>query len=337
MTHRLAWILGAALLVFGLPVVFGPYGYYLGAALCVWAIFALAYDVAFGHAGLVSFGHAMFFGLGAYGLALPVLHWRWSFWSALGLSLAICALFAVLTGVVAVAVRGHSFVIITIIFSAVVELAALSQIWITRGEDGLSFTLDNIGLGLWRLPVVDPSTRYHFFFVVLGAVFFVVRAVTRSPLGRSFRAIRDNELRAALLGYPVHRYKLAAFTISGTLSGLAGALFTLLNFHVSAELFHITLSVNPLTAVLVGGAGTSAGPIVGAVVVFLLHDTLRTYFVYADFVIGAVLVGTVLFAPAGLTGLLDRAAAGRHRALQASVAGDDADRVAPVSSPRARR
>lgn len=319
MGKPLMWTLAAAVLVYALPAVFGDYGFYLGASLCVWMIFALAYDLAFGRAGLVSFGHAMFFGIGAYGFVLPILHWGWGFWSAIGFSLLVTGVFAVAVGFVALKVRGHSFVIITIIFSAIVELVAFSQSEITNGEDGFTFSLDSLALGPFDVSLTNAVSRYYFFVAVLVLVFLLLRWINESSLGRSFRAIKENEQRANLLGYPVQHYKLAAFTLSGALSGFAGALFSIVNFHVSAELFQIIVSVNPLTAVLVGGAGTMLGPVIGTTVIFVLHDTLRSYFIYADFVIGAILVLAVLFAPRGIVGIFaTRRAGGPHLAPPAA-------------------
>src|SRR4051812_25358650 len=152
--------LGALALFACLPVLFGSYGLYLGSALCVWTIFALAYDLSFGRTGLLSFGHAMFFGLGAYVPALVVLHLGWGFWLAIAAALVCAGIFALLVGLIALQVSGHAFVVITVIFSAIVELFAFSQKGITNGEDGLGFDLPRVPLLFAELDITNGATKY---------------------------------------------------------------------------------------------------------------------------------------------------------------------------------
>lgn len=324
--RQILWLFAGALLFAALPVVFGNYGLYLGSALCVWIIFALAYDLAFGRTGLLSFGHAMFFGIGAYAPALLAMNLDWGFWPAIGAAIVLAGLFALIIGNVALQVTGHAFVVITVIFSAILELLAYSQKWITNGEDGLSFDLYRVPLGFAELDLRDANTKYWVLIVALLLTFLLLNWINNSTLGLAFRAVRENPKRATLLGYPVHRYKLAAFGISGALSGLAGALFSLLSFHVSAEAFQITVSINPLTSVLVGGVGTMLGPVIGTTFIFLLSDYLRSLVVYADFVIGVILVLTVLFAPLGIVGLIEQIKA-RRRARSDNEADARLDRT----------
>lgn len=328
--REILWALAGALFYAALPLVFGEYGLYLGSALCVWIIFALAYDLAFGRTGLLSFGHAMFFGFGAYALVLLMQRLGFGFWPALGSTVAITALFTAVIGTVALRVTGHAFVVITVIFSAIVELFAYSQKGLTNGEDGISFDITQVPLGVTSLDVTDPTTKYWFLFTFAAGTFVLLAWINNSTLGLTFRAIRENPSRATLLGYPIQAYKLAAFSISGALSGLAGALFGLLNFHVSAEVFSITISIKPLISVLVGGAGTMLGPVIGTAFIFLLSDYLRTIVLYSEFAIGVILVLTVLFAPNGIVGLIARAKARRG----AQAAGSEAT-VSKMDVPEA--
>lgn len=300
------WGLGALALFAALPALFGSYGWYLGSALCVWIIFALAYDLSFGRTGLLSFGHAMFFGIGAYAPALIVPHLHWGFWPTLGGAIASAGLFSFIVGAVALRVSGHAFVVITVIFGSIVELFAYSRKNITNGEDGLSFNLDRAPLFVTDVDLTNSRSKYALMIAFATAVFLLLAWINSSSFGLACRAIRENSRRAMLLGYPVQRYKLAAFTISGALSGLAGALFSLLNFNVSSEVFQISVSITPLTSVLVGGTGTMLGPVIGTAFIYILSDYLRSLIVYADLGIGVILVLTVLFAPQGIVGLLDQ-------------------------------
>ena len=299
LTHLTIFAVAAA----ALPLALGQYGLYMGCALCVWAAFALAYDLAFGRTGLVSFGHAMFFGIGGYTFVLAILHGGFSFWPALLIGLVMTALFSIAVGFIALRVTGHAFVIITVIFGAIVELAAASARSVTQGEDGLTFTMSQLMLGPLAVSLADPVSRYLVFLAAFLAVYLICWWIGRSSLGLVLDGIRQNERRVAMLGYRVSLYKMIAFTVSGTLSGLAGVFFAILNFHISSEVFHIAVSMNPLTAALVGGAGTVLGPVIGAVIVFALSDLLRSVIVYSDLVIGAVLILIVLVAPRGLGGL----------------------------------
>ena len=239
-------------------------------------------------------------------LALLVLTLDWGFWPAITAAIVLAGAFALVLGKVALQVTGHAFVVITVIFSAILELVAFSQKWITNGEDGLSFDLYRVPFGFAELDLRNANTKYWVLIAALFLTFLMLNWINNSTLGLAFRAVRENPMRATLLGYPVQRYKLAAFGISGALSGLAGALFSLLSFHISAEVFQITVSINPLTSVLVGGAGTMLGPVIGTTFIFLFSDYLRTLVVYADFAIGVILVLTVLFAPQGIVGLIER-------------------------------
>ena len=291
-----------------LPITLGDYGLYMGCALCVWAAFALAYDLAFGRTGLVSFGHAMFFGVGGYAFVLTALHWQFSFCAALLSAVVVSALFSIVVGFIALRVTGHAFVIITVIFGAIVELAAASAQGLTRGEDGLTFTMPKLALGPVSISLIDPWSRYGVFLVAFLAVYLICSWIGRSSLGLALDGIRQNESRMAMLGYRTRSYKMIAFVISGALSGFAGVFFAVLNFHISSEVFHIGVSMNPLTASLVGGAGTIVGPAIGAIIVFVLSDLLRSVIVYSDLVIGLVLIVVVLVAPRGLVGLFSRGA-----------------------------
>jgi branched-chain amino acid transport system permease protein len=292
-----------AMVAIALPLTLGEYGYYLGCALWLWAAFALAYDLAFGRTGLVSFGHAIFFGVGSYAFALAILNFNVGFWAALAVCLLMSMIVSIAVGIIALRVTGHAFVIITVIFGALAELAAYAMPSITRAEDGVTFKLPALMLGPIAVSLTEPAARYGVFIAAFLFVYGICVWITSSSLGVILEAIRQNEARVALLGHRVWLYKLTALTLSGTLSGLAGAMFALLNLHVSAEVFHIIVSLNPLTAVLVGGAATILGPVIGAGFVLILSDLLRSLIVYSDLLIGLVLIATVLLAPGGLASL----------------------------------
>ena len=211
----------AGALALAIPLVLGEFGLYLAAVIATAAIYGVAYDVAYGYTGLLSFGHAVFFGTGAYAAALAVRDLDSGGLAAVALGVVAATAVALLVGWVAVRVSEHGFVILTIIFVLLANLLAVSFSSVTGGTDGFTVAFPAL-LGV--LDPFDPAVRYYVVLLALGATLLVLRRLLASPVGLAFRMIDDNERRARLLGYDAARYKLTALAISGGFSGLAGAL-----------------------------------------------------------------------------------------------------------------
>jgi branched-chain amino acid transport system permease protein len=294
----LAVLLALVVLPFGL----NRFGRYFAAEIFTWALYAMGFNICFGMAGMLSFGHAAFFAFGAYGATLTVLYVVRDPWLALLAAVVAAAALAALIGFFAVRVVSHSFVIITIIFSLVLLLLAHSQKDLTGGDDGLTFpplTLFGSGGPALATPLVGYYTALAF--MVLG--YLALRRLRWSPLGLVFLALRDNERRALLIGYEVQHYKWLAFLLSGAVAGLAGGLYAITHAQVNAQLFDITVSVDAVIWTLIGGAGSVVGPAVGAALILVFTHVVSAWLVYTQIPVGILLILIVVFFPAGLAGV----------------------------------
>jgi branched-chain amino acid transport system permease protein len=249
-----------------------------GSELFIWGLMALSLNLLYGYTGLLSLGQGVYFALGAYGAAWAVLL-NINFWGALGAGLLCACVGALLVGWVSVRASGYGFVVVTLVTALVCYLLALSADSITGGEDGMSFRSPALTVPGLAVSVQDLSVRYYLalgaFLVGLG----VVSRVIKSPLGLAFRAVRDDEIAAAFVGYNIFAIKLFSFVVAGVLAGLAGAVWAISKEFVRAGLFQpfgAFLSAqpdpDPLIAVLVGGVGRLLGPLVGTGILLGLRE-----------------------------------------------------------------
>jgi branched-chain amino acid transport system permease protein len=249
-----------------------------GSELFIWGLMALSLNLLYGYTGLLSLGQGVYFALGAYGAAWAALY-NINFWGALGAGLLCACVGALLVGWVSVRASGYGFVVVTLVTALVCYLLALSADSITGGEDGMSFRSPALTVPGLVLSVQDLSVRYY---LALGAFlvgFGVVSRVIKSPLGLAFRAVRDDEIAAAFVGYNIFAIKLFSFVVAGVLAGLAGAVWAISKEFVRAGLFQpfgAFLSAqpdpDPLIAVLVGGVGRLLGPLVGTGILLGLRE-----------------------------------------------------------------
>ena len=286
------------------PHVLGTFQRVLLTEILIWALFALAFDLLYGYTGMLSFGQATFFGFGSYAVTLGVLRGGLGLWPALLLGLAVSTIAAWVVGFFAVRIRGHYFVIITVVFSLIFFFWALNWSWLTGGDDGLSFSVPRLSLGWWEFSLYDPVANYYFVLAICSAAFLLTRRLVYSPLGKVFVGIRENEQRARLMGYNVERYKLLVFVISGALSGLAGALYSLTFRYANARLMHWTVSGDAIVWTLVGGAGSLIGPVVGTGLLVVFTDYVSAWIEDYKIIIGAVIIVVVLAAPQGIVGVI---------------------------------
>ena len=272
--------------------------------LFVWILFAISFDLIFGYTGLLSFGQALFFGLGSY--TVTILMRQFSFHTELSLLLSIFIpmLFAWFVGYFSVKLTGIHFVIITIIFAIIGNIIGETWTSFTGGSDGLTFSPRPFRLGLFQINLMDIKGNYYFVLGVVAISYLFLRRMVQSPLGKVFISIRENEERARLIGYNVQRYKLIAFIIAGGLSGLAGGLYSLTLKYAAASYLHWSVSGHAVVYTIVGGMGTLMGPVLGAGIVMSLEHYLINILQATDLVVGIVLVFMVLMAPKGLVGLI---------------------------------
>jgi branched-chain amino acid transport system permease protein len=267
--------------------------------IVVWALFAIALDVLLGFTGLLSFGHAAFWGTAAYTTGLIAVHSGAPFPLAVLAGALAAAALAVPIGYLSVKRAGIYFAMVTLAFAQMMYFIANQWRGLTGGENGLQ----GVPRELFGLDLADP---FYFYYAALPLVLaggFAAWRIVRSPFGRVLVAIRDNPARARALGYPVQRYKLLAFVLSATLAGLAGGLHAVGHGFASLQDLHWTTSGKVVLIVVLGGIGTLWGAGLGAALVIQLEDYLATAgFVGIDLVIGAVFVVVVLLFRKGLWG-----------------------------------
>ncbi len=272
--------------------------------LFVWILFAISFDLIFGYTGLLSFGQALFFGLGGYSVSIAIMRFGLNSGIGLLLSVIVPILFACFVGYFSVKLSGIHFVIITIIFALMGSTLGETWTWLTGGADGLNFLPPPIRLGLFQIDVMDIKNNYYLVLFFAATTYLFLRRMVHSPLGKVFISIRENEDRARLIGYNVQRYKLLAFVIAGGLSGLAGGLYSLTLKYASAGFLHWSISGHAVVYTIVGGMGTLMGPVLGVGIVMSLEHYLINFLQATDLVVGIVLVVMVLMAPKGLVGLI---------------------------------
>lgn len=281
----------------------GSFVVLLATRALAFAILAMSVDLLLGFTGLSSMGQAAYFGVGAYLTAVLATKFSfglgWDFWIVVLLGILIgCALAAVF-GLFAIRASGVYFLMITLALGQCVWGLAYRWNSVTGGDNGINMTgRPNIGL--------DLSNEVTFFYLVFA--FFTLSLVAlyvlvRSPFGRSLAGIRERELRMQILGYNTWLHKYVAFIIAGGFGGLAGVLWAHTNGHVSPETVVLTTSVDALLMVVLGGAGTLVGGVIGAGIVFGLREYLSTLVPWWQYALGGVYVLTILYLPTGLMGI----------------------------------
>jgi branched-chain amino acid transport system permease protein len=299
------WLHAAViLLLFALNFLLPEYHRGVFSRVMVLAVFAMGYNLAFGYTGLLSLGHAMFFAAGLYGAGLTIYHLGWSVWPAFGAGLAASLALAVVAGFLALRTTGVAFMIVTLMFAQVFYLTTLYFTTYTRGEEGLVLPQATRVLRLpgTELSLTDPATRYMVALTLLALVLLAMLLLVRSSFGRALVAIRENEERMRMLGYDVFANKLSAIAVSGLVCGASGAAYAVLFGYVGSGFASIQYSILPLLWVLLGGAATTLGPIVGTLFMFYVIDTASGYTSAYLLVVGLALILLILYFPKGIAG-----------------------------------
>ncbi len=296
---RFAWLAVLAFLVVA-PFV-GVYPVFMMNALC-FAIFACAFNLLLGYTGLLSFGHAAFMGSAAYATGWLVRSAGWSPELGVLAGTAIAGAMGLVVGLIAIRRQGIYFAMITLAMAQMIYFICL-QVPFTGGEDGLQGVPRGRLLGL--LPLDSDLVMYYLVLAVFVAVFLGIVRIVHSPYGQVLKAIRENEPRAVSLGYDVDRYKLLAFVLSTALAGLAGSMKTLVLGFATLSDVHWSLSGEVVLMTLLGGMGTFAGPVVGAVTIIGLQNFLADRVgSWVTVIIGAIFVFCVIAFRRGVVGEL---------------------------------
>lgn len=306
-----AWIrppmLVMAALLATAPFWLGPVGLYpyLGVEIVIWILYALGFNLLFGYAGLHSFGHGAYFGIGAYAFGLFQHEITVSLWGGLAAAVLAASVAGALVGAFVSHRRGIYFALLTIAFGQVFWFIAIKAHGLTGGEDGLlNIPRPAMDLGIVSVDLSDNVALFYFSASILALAIVGLWRLVNSPFGRILQAIRQNETRAAFVGYEVWRFKWAAFVISAMFAGLAGGLFAMAQESAYPDVISLHQSGLIVMMVLVGGGLVSFwGPVLGVVLYFVARDVLggltETWLLWY----GLMFVAMVMFRPEGLAGV----------------------------------
>jgi branched-chain amino acid transport system permease protein len=292
--------------LFLLPWVAGKYPVYVAMQILILAVFSLGFNLLFGYTGLLSFGQAGFFAVGAYGCAKILLAVPNLFLGIAG-GVAAAGVAAFLLGILSVRHTRIYFSMLTLAFGMMIYSIAWKWRDYTGGDDGL-VGIPRAPLEIPGLVTISMAAMEHYYYVVLVLSLVAILAMyrlVRSPLGLTLQAIRDSETRAAFAGVPVQKYRLFAFTIAGLYAGLAGALLPPLENTVTPPIAHWSTSAEPVLATLMGGIHTFSGPLVGAFLFIVIKDVIMRFTEYWLICFGIIVVAMVMGFPSGVMSIFE--------------------------------
>jgi branched-chain amino acid transport system permease protein len=298
-TFAIGLIAVAAMVIF--PFLVPNYPRALLTEIYIFAIFAMSLDLLLGFTGLMSLGHAAFFGLGAYAVAVLGSLFGLNAWVGVAAGVVTAGLGALVIGFFCVRTAGIPFLMLTLAFSQLVFSVALRWRDVTGGSDGLAIA-DKPGFFGFDLSHTLPMYFMALAFFLMS--YLALRRLLNAPLGHVFVGIRENELRMLAIGYPVRAYKLLSFTIAGAFAGLAGGLYAIFNSFISPDAIYWTSSGDILIMTMLGGAGTLIGPAIGTGVFLLLKNVASSYSEHWLMIIGVIFIACVMFFPGGIWGTL---------------------------------
>ena len=309
------------------PIVLGQFWVEVATEILILGLFAASFNLIYGYMGQISFGHAAFFGLGAYATAILFREFSGAtgeigyleFFVSVAASVPVAALGALVIGFFCVRLTGIYFAILTLAFGELLFFVVFSWYGFTGGDDGIQRLLPP--------PLLRHATAYYYLcFVIVVLAMLLMWRITQSPFGYILRAMRDNQERTRFLGINTRAYMLINFVIAGTFAGLAGALWGPFTRSVAPGLLGWQESGIAVFMTLLGGSGFFAGPMVGSIIYTFLHAWVTGFTQYWPLTIGTVILAIVLFSPGGLLGAVDawrRARAGKDRRRAADTAASE--------------
>jgi branched-chain amino acid transport system permease protein len=286
----------------------------LATQIIIWGLFALGYNVCLGYTGMLSFGHAAYFGIGAYTAGIVLIRLWQNIWFALICGLLMGAVMAFILGYLCIKRRGIYFAMLTLAFAQLLYFVGFQWVDLTGGDNGLR-NIPVVPLSIFGLSI-DIYSPLRFYFFVLSFValsLLAINLILQSPFGHVLQAVRENDQRAKSCGYETSNVRWLAFVISGAISGLAGGLYALYLHFVGIESLYWTTSGQVVMMTLLGGMGSFIGPFIGAGVFLYLEDVLSAITPNWMIFLGTVFVLCVLFFPAGIWGTIIDLTARRKR------------------------
>ncbi len=275
----------------------------LATLILINGLFSLGFNILYGYTGLLSFGHAAYFGLGAYGVGILLVRYQVSVWTALLSSIIISGLGALVIGFFCLRRRGIYFALLNLAFAQMLYFIGFQWVSLTGGEVGLrNIPTPPLQLPGFSIDIYTPLRFYYFTFIFVTIALIVLKRILDSPFGRVLEAIRENESRARAIGYHTNHVKWLSYIMSGVFSGLAGGLYTLYMHFVGIEYLYWTTSGMVVMMTLLGGAGTFFGPFIGAGVYLYLEDIISIYTKHWMIFVGSIFFLCVLMFPEGIWG-----------------------------------
>jgi branched-chain amino acid transport system permease protein len=302
------WVVFIAILVF-IPQIFGILYTNVFVLFAILSLYAVTVNLLLGFTGLLSFGHALFFGGGAYATALALTHIEGLPLLAAVLVGGLTALvLALITSPLLVRVSGTAFAMLTLAFGQLMYVICLKFREVTGGEDGVGgFPIPSFDIpGIVPIDMKNPLNFYYFAIAIVGLSIWIIWFFTKTPVGSVMVSIRDNTNRVGYMGFKVPQTKAIIFVISGFFAGIAGAMYALLQDLVSTDgVLTIYYSFLPIMMAFIGGIGSFFGPIYGAAILTILDEVITAYTERVELVTGTVFILMVMFAPAGFAGFLN--------------------------------
>jgi branched-chain amino acid transport system permease protein len=306
--RRLMWpiMLGLAALP---PFFVNDYVQYILNSVLVYAVVAIGFNIVLGYAGQLAFANAAFFGVGSYTTAICMSRWNLPFVAALVIAALVTAIVGLIVALPALRLRAYYLAIVTLAFGELLRWSYIHSDWLTSGSSGLPVPPASI----LEISLASDRARYWLFLVLTALVLWGSANLLRSRFGRALVAVRENEAAASAMGIPPALMKIAAFAWSGCIVGIAGAMFGLLLGRINPESFDLSQLLLHFTIVMIGGLGSLAGSVAGAVLLTAAPELLRNIPGLEEIVFSLMLIGVLLFMPRGLGGLFSRIAALRER------------------------
>ncbi len=299
-----------------LPWLVPDYQRVFAAEVLVWGLFAMSFGMVYGYGGMLSFAQAVFFGAGCYGFNVGTYALSLNTWGAIVTAVTAAVLLAVPIGYVATRVRHHHFLIVTVIVSVLVTAVLSSGHWRWLAGPYVTRSLDfvpEVPIGLVRLSFANELVAYYFTVTLVAAAFAAASLLVGSPFGRALLAVRENEVRAQLVGLDVNRLRWMMFVAAAAVAGLSGSLYALLARYTNLEFFEWTYSGRAIVMAILGGTGSLLGPFVGTAFYMVLSEYLSRYLEQFTVLVGVLLLAVIRFAPEGLFGLFVRGLAGARK------------------------
>ncbi|MEH7108757.1 branched-chain amino acid ABC transporter permease [Bacillus sp. JJ1764] len=282
----------------------------------VFSVFAMSYDLLIGFTGIVSFGHAMYFGIGAYSFGIfmkrfepEMVYFLWAVLTTVILTAAV----SFLVGLLTLRLKSHFYAMLTLSLSGLFLVLAEKWRSLTFGNDGFTFRVPEL--------FIDRTNFYLLCLILMAVVFLALKRFTNSPLGRVLQAIRENEQRTESLGFHVLHYKITASVVSGILAGIAGILYAISLRYVNTSVFSMDITLDALLMTIIGGVGTLIGAIIGAGIIEFSHHWLtglaKEHWIFERWIIffGIIYILVVMFFPQGIVGTLKKITWKRKKSL----------------------